>query len=64
LEINPKTNKSQKKKKNLIKNQMTENKQEIKQNPSEINLRVKDQVKYKIYNIKKIFKKKFFLEWS
>ena len=43
---------------------MTENKQEIKQNPSEINLRVKDQVKYKIYNIKKIFKKKFFLEWS
>jgi hypothetical protein len=43
---------------------MTENKQEIKQNPSEINLRVKDQVKNKIYNIKKIFKKKFFLEWS
>ncbi len=30
---------------------MTENKQEIKQNPSEINLRVKDQVKIKIYNI-------------
>ena len=47
MEINPKTNKSQKKKKNLIKNQMTENKQEIKQNPSEINLRVKDQVKIK-----------------
>ena len=39
---------------------MTENKQEIKQNPSEINLRVKDQGKYKIYNIKKIFKKKIF----
>ncbi len=30
---------------------MSENKQEIKQNPSEINLRVKDQVKIKIYNI-------------